>query len=850
MYVFGGRTGLTSWSNELSAFDVEGMSWSKIPLEPQQSLIHAPALIGHTMNKVGNNLYVFGGRSGLFSYNGHLYKIDPIKETIVQMNTTTLSKGPSARQGHSAVALNDKQLWIHGGNDGDSALDDTYILDVNTMTWKQVKSSGTKTEGHKSVLVEKDSQTFIYVFGGYSGSAGFVSDIRIYDVAKDTWSVLPKGKPRSFHTAVRVGSNVYLFGGLNSDNVIASTHVFSVVVDEWIEGSWVGPEPSPRQGHCAVAYGTDIYLFGGAKDWYSTYNDLWKLDTLKQSSPSNVKTTDETIDQTLTRAALTFAEDQKPALSSDINQSIEQEVSAILEQEKQYENLFKQIPEFINRCRRIEALNKNMQSLKDSFTAVSNNISVYLSDITTANSEFKKYKELVQKEEAELRAKAVALKNAENDLNEQRANTRSLIQRIEEHKSKVRTIEEECHIYEHDVKNYEQKKRSLSLEHKRLADRYKELGQSLGHEEENAKKLELEKQTKTTDLENTRKERDQLKKKMDDKIHELNTLTSQLNTAEDTLKQWRQKFSEVSVLKTDLQNVIDAEKRYTMTKAKFLSVLNDLSSKLTSLDAERKSLEGKEADLNRLDSFFKEQEKNLSALVKEKEDAIKQVKSELSALQAKYRAVTENEQKIQKELDRITSYLGNAKSTRESAERDRMIIKTDLDNMETKENNTIAELEKAKKNLEECKIKLNNETAILKNIESHLSAQQQKETQALKKKNEIEAEVRDKHGRLKTNLDRAAYYKEKLISTRQNLYAIRIDFEARRKDLVDFRKEMETKLLTAGPSSEVVKACEKENNALKQEVAKLKEQVAALNKEVETLRKQRVPPITPDVLKA
>lgn len=61
---------------------------------------------------------------------------------------------------------------------------------------------------------------------------------------------------------------------------------------------------------------------------------------------------------------------------------------------------------------------------------------------------------------------------------------------------------------------------------------------------------------------------------------------------------------------------------------------------------------------------------------------------------------------------------------------------------------------------------------------------------------------------------------------------------------------METKLLTAGPSSEVVKACEKENNALKQEVAKLKEQVAALNKEVETLRKQRVPPITPDVLKA
>lgn len=98
---------------------------------------------------------------------------------------------------------------------------------------------------------------------------------------------------RHRHAAVTVGSNIYVFGGLNNDTVSSSLHVLDTRNMEWKEFPVNETWPSARHSHSMVAYGSQIYMFGGHSgdevlgDLYSfdVSTCLWKKEEVAGRSP-------------------------------------------------------------------------------------------------------------------------------------------------------------------------------------------------------------------------------------------------------------------------------------------------------------------------------------------------------------------------------------------------------------------------------------------------------------------------------------------------------------------------------------------------------------------------------------
>lgn len=82
---------------------------------------------------------------------------------------------------------------------------------------------------------------------------------------------------RHRHAAAVVGSNIYVFGGLNGDIIYSSMHILNTESLQWYEVSIQGEWPSPRHSHCLVARDSNLFMFGGY-DGDKALGDLYSFD--------------------------------------------------------------------------------------------------------------------------------------------------------------------------------------------------------------------------------------------------------------------------------------------------------------------------------------------------------------------------------------------------------------------------------------------------------------------------------------------------------------------------------------------------------------------------------------------
>ncbi|XP_042377053.1 RING finger protein B-like isoform X3 [Zingiber officinale] len=184
LYVFGGYGRDRCQTNDVHVFDTVKQSWSKptlkgIPPSPRDS---------HSCTTVGDKLFVFGGTDGK----------NPLKDTHIldtSSNTWILpnlyGEGPEAREGHSAVFVG-KRLFIFGGcgkseTNEEKYYNDTYILDIDTLVWQPMKTSGKifpPRAGHTTVPLGND----LFVFGGFSDAKNLYDDLYVLNLEKQTWS--------------------------------------------------------------------------------------------------------------------------------------------------------------------------------------------------------------------------------------------------------------------------------------------------------------------------------------------------------------------------------------------------------------------------------------------------------------------------------------------------------------------------------------------------------------------------------------------------------------------------------------------------------------------------------------
>ncbi|KAK0140413.1 Attractin-like protein 1 [Merluccius polli] len=240
--MFGGKLegGPSNVTDELWVFNIPQRTWSlRKPAPPPPY-----AQEGHSahMVELANGepvMVVFFGYSPIYSY------ISKVQEYNLRSNSwQVVSTGGAAVQGgygHSGVYDRPSgYVFLHGGyktlGTGKYGLvDHLYRYHVHTRTWLILRESGQARYLHSAVLV---SGTML-VFGGNThndtslsnGAKCFSADFLAYDIACDSWTVLPRAglhrdANRFGHSAVVKNGSMYVFGGFSGlllNDVLAYT---------------------------------------------------------------------------------------------------------------------------------------------------------------------------------------------------------------------------------------------------------------------------------------------------------------------------------------------------------------------------------------------------------------------------------------------------------------------------------------------------------------------------------------------------------------------------------------------------------------------------------------------------
>ena len=308
VWMFGGRISDTKYSDELLKLDPHERRWHAVTT-PRPS---PSARAGHSMVALsGTRVLVFGGVSGTSGVSDELWALNvpAPKWTLLDATSSGAPGRPSARYGHSMVALSGNRVLMFGGQgSGGSSNNELWALDVPAAEWTllDAASSGAPGQarpsargGHSMVAL---SGTRVLVFGGYTMS-GKSDELWALDVPTTEWTLLDaanSGAPERARPSERYGNSmialsgtrVLVFGGVASvvdrrryhrdDDMSDELWALDVPTTEWTlldtaATGAPGPRPRGRQFHGMVALsGTHMLVFGGFA--FGVYSDeLWAL---------------------------------------------------------------------------------------------------------------------------------------------------------------------------------------------------------------------------------------------------------------------------------------------------------------------------------------------------------------------------------------------------------------------------------------------------------------------------------------------------------------------------------------------------------------------------------------------
>jgi N-acetylneuraminic acid mutarotase len=166
------------------------------------------------------------------------------------------------------------------GDDGDADHYDTYFssmerYDVSSGQWHAMAAMDTARHSIGACVIAGE----IYVTGGrdYNNNGRVVlASVEKYSPSSDTWSaVTPLPKPRSEHTAVAVGSDMYVIGGFIYGDPTKSVLKFDSAQGTWSE---VALTPDGLRSFAAYEIDSDIYVFGGV--FGGQQQSVLRFDTL------------------------------------------------------------------------------------------------------------------------------------------------------------------------------------------------------------------------------------------------------------------------------------------------------------------------------------------------------------------------------------------------------------------------------------------------------------------------------------------------------------------------------------------------------------------------------------------
>jgi hypothetical protein len=193
-----------------------------------------------------------------------------------------------------------RKLVLYGGRDGSKTLGDTWVFDLTSSAWREVKSTPAPEArfGHAAAYDPKSKR--VLIFAGQA--SGFFNDVWAFDAAKETWQ---KVEARGTPPVARYGTSAVVDtkrGLLIVSHGFASgrfddTFALDLATNTWTQVQPVDGQPLKRCLHEAVydAKSDEMILFGGCSSGFGPcpQGDLWSLDVSgkdwNEISPAGIK---------------------------------------------------------------------------------------------------------------------------------------------------------------------------------------------------------------------------------------------------------------------------------------------------------------------------------------------------------------------------------------------------------------------------------------------------------------------------------------------------------------------------------------------------------------------------------
>merc|ERR1719265_969012 len=270
LYIFGGYGG-SGRLEDIFRFDFTSRCWSKV--EAQGTIPAGRENNGAVVH--GNKMYLFGGYSGFTWLNDfHSFNFD----TYIWSPVPSGHKGsvPSTRFGYVSSVHGDF-MYVFGGYDGSAWLSDMFDFDFERGIWSATQVHGLVPSG-RSCPSWATHDGCIYLFGGYDG-VHRMNDFQLFRMTSRTWaSVRNSGQvpsPRYFHAAVVYSDSLFLFGGYSGQERLNDLYEFRFDCHTWFSVSTEDP-PSGRSSLVAQVFGNSLYVFGGYNGSI-VLNDFYEL---------------------------------------------------------------------------------------------------------------------------------------------------------------------------------------------------------------------------------------------------------------------------------------------------------------------------------------------------------------------------------------------------------------------------------------------------------------------------------------------------------------------------------------------------------------------------------------------
>eukprot|EP01133_Synstelium_polycarpum_P021128 gene21128-25382_t len=196
---------------------------------------------------------------------------------------------PAPRHAHTATEM-DGCMWLFGGYGlmvPPTHLGDLFKLDMATSTWYKVKSTNAPpAPRHSHTMVAYNGQ--LYLFGGIGKDSAVYNDLHIYNPTTNEWTDVPIApnetnngvvpSRRWGHTAVVVGEEMLVFGGMKDTSFYRNVVAYSFSTRKWHQvSSPNNAHPHGRQYHGCEVVGRRMYIFGGY-DGNAHLKDMFAFD--------------------------------------------------------------------------------------------------------------------------------------------------------------------------------------------------------------------------------------------------------------------------------------------------------------------------------------------------------------------------------------------------------------------------------------------------------------------------------------------------------------------------------------------------------------------------------------------